>query len=310
MCSYVGWASSHSCYAMAALKWKDILRILKFFDVEEPDESEESVSKMKMISERTWEQHKALKVVPKKLLKAVLEANGVYGVDRMKGDRVRRPGALHALKNVIMSPWCCFVLFCFVQITLAAADGMANGLLPPCPTCKNRSLVAELDSVRCVGWFSGATKFVLWFLPPPPPPPRPRAHSWLLMLQWGWRCRSDVTTTTMASLSESRGRFPLAPPRTSICATGLHQTEPLLQCPLLPRAPLPTQSRLPNPPNVKGAAEVALRLRLLLPLVLVELVLVLIERWKVKMKRTYRWAVSFLACTLPSSARPRRLEQN
>ena len=72
------------------LKWPDVVKVMTKLGMPTPDESDPLVAKVKDINERTWTQHAELTgaKVPNKLLKAILEANGIVGVDRMKGHQV------------------------------------------------------------------------------------------------------------------------------------------------------------------------------------------------------------------------------
>ena len=68
------------------------------------------------------------------------------------GQRVRCAATLMAMRPAATTP--CFAEHCLTM----CCDWWCLSLLPACPVCKTRALMAEGSIARCKGWFSGATR--------------------------------------------------------------------------------------------------------------------------------------------------------
>eukprot|EP00922_Rhytidocystis_sp_ex-Travisia-forbesii_P045177 GHVS01067348.1.p1 GENE.GHVS01067348.1~~GHVS01067348.1.p1 ORF type:complete len:1044 (+),score=135.20 GHVS01067348.1:265-3396(+) len=114
-----------------ALRWPDVLRVVKKFD-ETIDESHSRVKEQKKLSDMTWElKDKIVDHLNLKAIKPILDANKRLYVEK----KLKLPQAAHVV-----------------------ADGLLLGKLPPCPLCECEALVQGGPEYKCSGWISGATK--------------------------------------------------------------------------------------------------------------------------------------------------------
>ncbi|KAL8429519.1 hypothetical protein Efla_007159 [Eimeria flavescens] len=119
-----------------ALRWKDILRVAKAFDVT-IDEEHPTVQAVKRRSDAIWSLKAMLVELPKKQLLPILDANSIPYNDK----KISVGEAAHIV-----------------------ADGFMFGKFPACPVCGNTALVQYGGEVRCKGYLSGSTKCIFAFV--------------------------------------------------------------------------------------------------------------------------------------------------
>jgi hypothetical protein len=132
----------HDFKGFQRLKWSDQMEIADKISpgLAASTAVTEEGKRVSRLNEMVWEAKERLGKVKKEALKELIQENGVF-----VSEKAHPTAMLHGI-----------------------ADGLINGLLPPCPWCSGKSLELEGTLLRCYGYVNGATHCTYKSSAPPP----------------------------------------------------------------------------------------------------------------------------------------------